>query len=83
MRALKEAPSERRGNPQTSRKVREAAVGLEDAWRYQRCLSLVIHAQPEGKRYGRGADICAAWDAAMKLTKSPAKPRKKGQKISD
>ncbi|MFM7740621.1 MAG: hypothetical protein ACKO9H_14545, partial [Planctomycetota bacterium] len=24
------------------RKVREAAVGLEDAWRYQRCPSLVI-----------------------------------------
>ncbi|MFM7564417.1 MAG: hypothetical protein ACKO81_15450, partial [Planctomycetota bacterium] len=38
---------------------------------------------PEGKRYGRGADICAAWDAAMKLAKSPAKPRKKAQKISD
>jgi hypothetical protein len=32
---------------------------------------------PEGKRYGRGADICAAWDAAMKLTKTPDKPRKK------
>jgi ParB family chromosome partitioning protein len=39
---------------------------------------------PEGKRYGRGADICVAWDAAMKLTKSPAKkPRKRVQKTSD
>jgi hypothetical protein len=24
---------------------------------------------PEGKRYGRGADICAAWDAAKGVAK--------------
>ena len=64
--------------------MRVGAAWLENVWGYWKRCSLVILPAPEGKLYGRGAEICAAWDAAMQLPKTAVKkPRKKVRKTSD
>jgi len=87
MRALKKAPSERRGNPQTGRQTTREFAKRQLGWRTlgvtRGALVSSSSYRPRWSCHGRSTDICAAWYAAMSLAKAAAKPRKIVQKISD